>query len=1359
MTNEVSIRITASDATQAVRDKMKAELATSGFDAGKEYGRKFKESTEKQAPAKVPVEAKNPIDEAWRAQVQASIRGIAADAIKIPMSPDTAAYREELRVAVGELQSSLKQKIPVDIDQADQFKLRVRELADEVSAEVKAKIPVEADEQSANDAGKQAGDSFVSGLTGRQALIGTAIAAGVLGGGPVIVAAGIATGVGMLTALGATIQKGNPAIQAGWAKLQADATAAAQGASAGMVAPLTQAMGQIDNLIQREQPEFTKLFQSAAADVPILTQGLDTLVSTSLPGLNAGLANSQSVVKATSTLMGDLGGAVGQIGSQFGQNSAEVTTSLHALGSVVDQTGTSVSTLLDFSTKLASGALPTLASGLNGVLGAADGVLHVLGPMAPMLGQIAVYGAEAWASFKLAGLASVGVVALSKGLDSLSVGLTGAGAKMLDSSLGSTRAGAAMATAAGEGANFAGKAASLASTVAGPLGIALGLGSMALMLFGQNSDQAAQKQQEQTQAAQALTQALEQSGGAVDANVRSTLAQQLTTDSNANTLKKYGVSLGDMEQKLLQGSGAIDAQVATLQKQKDAIADSASSYGSAGARFGETSVTMTQGARSQIASLDDQSQAWKKLQGDLGGSLQTQRDYADLVAKSAQALGIHTDKLSAGQTALEAFDSTMNNAAALYMQNTSAIRQYVDATVAAAGANVTAAQQFQQLDQAVVQAQQSVDSAATGIASAQHSLVDAGHAVDAARHSEQQAVQGVTDAQYSYQQALLSEKQAQTSLMAARQAAADQLAALQRQVVDQGDTEAEAKLRLVQAQEAVDKAGLHGKTLAGLGDPTAANQTQYDLLLKLQEAQHNLNDVNAQTADLNKQNATAQAAGINGAAGVIQAQQQLASAQHGVQAASKAVSDAQYAEKQASQAVEDAIWSQHSAQLALTQAQQAGLKAQQDLTNAKDADARTLDINTQAGQRNWQTVEDMYNKNYAVTHSVADATAATEDETTKLGFNQGAVQGVIDTLNGLSGKNFAFSVTGTPTLDLGPVKGILQDPTLGLFTNQRGSSGGIASAGRLAAGGHINGPGGPTDDAIHAMLSAGEYVQPADSVNYYGVEYMDAIRKKRLPRYASGGPVSPTDLGGIMGLNAGAAAGWGLYETAGLTANAMGARPQLPTKMPAAGNFSRGAFAGAGLGSSGPVPGVPSSRAANEAIVNAIWAGYGWNAGAEWDATVHLLMQESGFNNTAQNPTSTAYGMFQFLDTTWAGYGVPKTSDPTAQSIAGGRYLKSRYGDPLGAWAHERAFNWYGAGGPAGGLIGVGDRGPELINVPNGSTVMSNVDSRSVLAGSNVAPEIKVTLDVGGTNSGLATLIMNMIRNGEIQILSQYIHK
>lgn len=44
-------------------------------------------------------------------------------------------------------------------------------------------------------------------------------------------------------------------------------------------------------------------------------------------------------------------------------------------------------------------------------------------------------------------------------------------------------------------------------------------------------------------------------------------------------------------------------------------------------------------------------------------------------------------------------------------------------------------------------------------------------------------------------------------------------------------------------------------------------------------------------------------------------------------------------------------------------------------------------------------------------------------------------------------------------------------------------------------------------DNIPALLTANEYVQPVDAVKHYGTDFMEAVRAKKLPRYADGGVV------------------------------------------------------------------------------------------------------------------------------------------------------------------------------------------------------------------------------------------------------------
>ena len=84
----------------------------------------------------------------------------------------------------------------------------------------------------------------------------------------------------------------------------------------------------------------------------------------------------------------------------------------------------------------------------------------------------------------------------------------------------------------------------------------------------------------------------------------------------------------------------------------------------------------------------------------------------------------------------------------------------------------------------------------------------------------------------------------------------------------------------------------------------------------------------------------------------------------------------------------------------------------------------------------------------------------------------------------------------------------------------------------------------------------------------------------------------------------------------------------------------------------------------------------GGNA-SEFSCLESLWGKESNWNPNAQNPTSTAYGIPQFLDSTWAGTGIAKTSDGYRQIDAGLIYINNRYGSPCAAWGHSQAHNWY----------------------------------------------------------------------------------
>ena len=142
------------------------------------------------------------------------------------------------------------------------------------------------------------------------------------------------------------------------------------------------------------------------------------------------------------------------------------------------------------------------------------------------------------------------------------------------------------------------------------------------------------------------------------------------------------------------------------------------------------------------------------------------------------------------------------------------------------------------------------------------------------------------------------------------------------------------------------------------------------------------------------------------------------------------------------------------------------------------------------------------------------------------------------------------------------------------------------------------------------------------------------------------------------------------------------------------------------LGFGGGGGGSPTGTASGpyQAYAAKQLAAFGWSA-SQMGPLIALWNQESGWNPIAQNPTSTAYGIAQFLDTTWAGYG-PKTSDGYKQIFYGLEYIRSRYGSPSAAWGHEQAFNWYDKGGwlPTGLSLAYNGTGrPEQVIGPGGA--------------------------------------------------------
>jgi membrane-bound lytic murein transglycosylase MltF len=79
----------------------------------------------------------------------------------------------------------------------------------------------------------------------------------------------------------------------------------------------------------------------------------------------------------------------------------------------------------------------------------------------------------------------------------------------------------------------------------------------------------------------------------------------------------------------------------------------------------------------------------------------------------------------------------------------------------------------------------------------------------------------------------------------------------------------------------------------------------------------------------------------------------------------------------------------------------------------------------------------------------------------------------------------------------------------------------------------------------------------------------------------------------------------------------------------------------------------------------------------EWESFNKIVIKESSWNNNAQNPSSTAFGTMQFLNSTWGLVGCTKTVDQNKQIDCGIKYIKKVYGSPQKAWKFHLQNNWY----------------------------------------------------------------------------------
>ena len=109
--------------------------------------------------------------------------------------------------------------------------------------------------------------------------------------------------------------------------------------------------------------------------------------------------------------------------------------------------------------------------------------------------------------------------------------------------------------------------------------------------------------------------------------------------------------------------------------------------------------------------------------------------------------------------------------------------------------------------------------------------------------------------------------------------------------------------------------------------------------------------------------------------------------------------------------------------------------------------------------------------------------------------------------------------------------------------------------------------------------------------------------------------------------------------------------------------------------SSASAPATPSGSP--QQIAAAMLGSFGWSSG-QFGCLQSLWNAESGWNPSASNPISGAYGIPQALPgSKMASAGPDWQTNPATQIKWGLGYIKQVYGSPCAAWSHEQSTGWY----------------------------------------------------------------------------------
>jgi hypothetical protein len=535
---------------------------------------KAKEKIRKSEPARLPVKAEDPIDEAWRAKVKSSLKATANDALKIPITPESQEFQRRLSLLIRKIETGLHADIPVDLDKAAEFKREVEFLAKMASEETKVRIPVEVDEESVASSAEQAKGRL-------QAILFTALAVGLPAAaavGAAGVAASITTLPAVFTALAAFALKSNADVRQAFSTLKSSVVDDTKAMAQTMSGPLQDAAGDLQASFERMRPQIQAAFAGSAGLVDDLTGSVTDLAEGALPGMVTAIVTGGDALKGFRSFTGQVGQGLSDMFTNMSKGSTDAGQSMQILGGITRDLLGFVGTL----TANLSSAQGPLSSLQGGLLQAESAILKLT-----TSGGAATHFLSGFTNTASGALTAVN--GFASVLNVIPQGITQFGGSLLAAGLIASKFGiSATAAFAGLGGRIreaSGAGAKLTTAMGGLVAGALNPATLAVVglgvllgELGRRQAEAAAKAQDHARSVQNLTSALQADGGIIGNATSATVAKALADKNAAGNAAALGVSLGTVQAAALGNGAAMNE----LHNRADALYDSFVAQGKIG---------------------------------------------------------------------------------------------------------------------------------------------------------------------------------------------------------------------------------------------------------------------------------------------------------------------------------------------------------------------------------------------------------------------------------------------------------------------------------------------------------------------------------------------------------------------------------------------------------------------------------------------------------------------------------------------------------------------------------------------------------------------------------------------------------